>query len=119
MNEVPENDSCGRTSDPYESWLPDSQPRCPDCAVAVGEPHLSDPVNGACDIARCLVTGLQRWGCQHDHDCGRDIWTGFRPGQLDCERLGFMQGNGFPDLNRLYVEATWDRERLAWVKPAP
>jgi hypothetical protein len=28
-----------------------------------------------------------------------------------------MLGPGFPDLNRLYAEATWDPERCAWVKP--
>jgi hypothetical protein len=50
-----------------------------------------------------------------EHDCGRDVWTGWWPGQVDCERLGWMIGPGLPDLNRLYTEATWDAERCAWV----
>lgn len=43
---------------------------CLDCDATVGEPHVHDE-NGGRDIARCLVTGLQRLMC--DHDCGRDI----------------------------------------------
>jgi len=38
----------------------DFMQQCPDCGVAVGEPHDYDEYNGGCDIARCLVTGLQR-----------------------------------------------------------
>lgn len=92
---------------------------CPDCAVAVGEPHVYDECDGGCDVARCLDTGLQRLLCDldHDRDCGRDIWTGWWPGLVDCEQFGWMHGPGFPDLNRLYTEATWDRARCAWVKP--
>lgn len=82
---------------------------CPDCHVAVGEPH-----SRGCDLARCLKTGLQR--CADERDCGRDVWTGWWPGLLDCEQLGWMIGPGLPDLNRLYTEATWNAERCAWVK---
>jgi hypothetical protein len=115
------NDNGDNTTDnaaqPTESRLIDYQDRCPDCDVAVGEAHSYDEVNGGCDVARCLVTGLQRLSCGHSHDCGHDVWSGRWPGQLDCERLGWMIGPGLPDLNRLYVEATWDAERCAWAKP--
>lgn len=100
-----------------EFRLIDYQDRCPDCDVAVGEAHIYDKVDGGCDVARCLVTGYQRLMCELDHDCSRDVWTGRWPGQLDCERLGWMIGPGFPDLNRLYTEGEWDAERCAWVKP--
>lgn len=93
----------------------DYEDRCPDCDVAVGEAHIDDEVDGGCDVARCLVTGLQRLMCDLDHDCGADVWTGWWPGLLECERLGWMLGPGFPDLNRLYTEARWDAERRAWV----
>lgn len=55
-----------------------------------------------------LVTGYQRLMCDLDHDCGRDVWTGRWPGHTDCERLGWMIGPGFPDLNCLYTQAVWD-----------
>jgi hypothetical protein len=100
--------------------LIDYQERCPDCAVAVGQPHIQDEVDGGCDVARCLVTGLQRLMCDREgHDeCGQDVWTGWWPGQLDCQRLGWMLGPGLPDLNRLYTEAVWDRARGSWVTRA-
>jgi hypothetical protein len=93
-----------------------SLPNCPDCDVAVGTAHISYDYDG-CDVARCLVTGLQRLSCEADHDHGQDVWSGWWPGTLDCEQLGWMIGPGLPDLNRLYTEAVWDRERCLWVKP--
>ncbi|NUT99182.1 MAG: hypothetical protein HOY78_44975 [Saccharothrix sp.] len=89
--------------------------KCPDCGVAVGQPHVVDEIDGGCDIARCLVTGLQRLMCVREHDCGRDVWTGWLPGDLDCELLGWMIAPGWPDLNRLYTEGMWDPQRLLWV----
>jgi hypothetical protein len=51
----------------------DFEQTCPDCGVAVGEAHIYDEVDGGgCDVARCLVTGLQRIGCDAAHDCGCD-----------------------------------------------
>jgi hypothetical protein len=57
-------------------------PPCLDCAVAVGEAHVYDEYDGGCAVAQCLVTGLQQLMCEADHDCGRDVWTGWWPGQL-------------------------------------
>ncbi|WP_436499544.1 hypothetical protein [Actinokineospora sp. HUAS TT18] len=93
--------------------------RCPDCDVAVGEAHIHDEYGSGCDIARCQATGLQRLICDTDHDCGREVWTGWWPGLLDCERLGWMHGPGSPDLRRLYTEATWDIDQHAWVPRHP
>ena len=91
------------------------QPQCPDCDVMIGEPHVD-----GCDVARCLVTGLQRLSCEADHDCGTDTWTGRWPGETDCERLGWMimpnrsDLPGLPDLNRLYTQATWNPATRQW-----
>lgn len=92
--------------------------RCPDCTVEIGDEHDYNDEDGGCDVARCLVTGLQRLMCGLDHDCGRDVWTGWPPGNLDCERLGWMFGPGLPDLARLYTEAIWDAEQRLWMPPA-
>ncbi|MFB9430689.1 hypothetical protein [Streptoalloteichus tenebrarius] len=32
-----------------------------------------------------------------------------------CERLGYLLTDGSPDLNRLYLEATWDVATRTWV----
>lgn len=116
MNENTENSAQRK-----EFRVLDFEQTCPDCGVGVGEAHVYDEVDGGCDVARCLVTGLQRLMCDADHaadqDCGHDVWTGWSPGLLDCEQLGWMIGPGFPDLNRLYTEATWDPAGCAWVKP--
>ncbi|GGN23820.1 hypothetical protein GCM10011609_76900 [Lentzea pudingi] len=88
------------------------QDRCPDCAVSIDEEHVD-----GCDVARCLVTGLQQLSCPHDHDCGIDVWTGRWPGDADCERLDLMIGLGLPDVRRLYLEAAWDPASRQWVVP--
>jgi hypothetical protein len=111
MNEDNENSAWSR-----ELPMLGGLPRCPDCDVAVGKAHLSHDYDG-CDVARCLVTGLQRLSCEADHDHGQDVWSGWWPGELDCQYLGWMLGPGMPDLNRLYTEAVWDPERCLWVKP--
>ncbi|PPK63381.1 hypothetical protein V5P93_002350 [Actinokineospora auranticolor] len=99
--------------------LHDYRRRCPDCDVPVGREHDYDEDDGGCDKAVCLVTGLQRLMCdREDHaDCGRDVWTGWSPGYLDCLRLGWMLGPGLPDTYRLLTEAVWDPTRCAWVDP--
>lgn len=95
----------------------DYEATCPDCGVSVGEEHIVDPYDGGCDIAICLMTGLQRLMCNLDHDCGREKWTGWRPGLTDCEEFGWTLGPGFPDILRLYTQAVWDPEQGRWVKP--
>jgi hypothetical protein len=100
--------------------------RCPDCAVAPGKIH-----HGYCDVARCLVTGGQRFSCWGDHDCGHDTWTGEWPGYAEATEFGWfallVSGQGWvsvppgtpgaiPDLNRLVVEAHWSPEERRWIR---
>ncbi|WP_309114704.1 hypothetical protein [Saccharothrix sp.] len=48
---------------------------------------------------------------------GQDTWTGWWPGHLDCERLGWMIGPGLPDLARLLTQAVWDPQDHIWTAP--
>ncbi len=89
------------------------EPSCPDCYVGIGQAHLE-----GCDVARCLATGLQRLGHARSCRCPRDIWTGRRPGQAECEQFGWMLGPGLPDLNRLVTTATWDATAHRWIRQA-
>lgn len=104
---------------------------CPDCGAGINVKH-----DASCDVARCLATGRQRIGCEfgsvfggdEDHDCGRDVWTGYWPGEVDAARLGFWcrpVGAGFepcgpdhpdamPDLNRLTRECQWNSAEKRW-----
>lgn len=110
-----------------------SDATCGDCAVKPGEPH-----KGGCDVARCLMTGGQRLGCEgpkdefgfprytqitHDdgskavvpHDCGWDVWTGEWPGDAECREFGWWvqdrcaEGMGFV---RCALDAPGAREDL-------
>lgn len=75
-----DNDTTEITAPRSEFRVLDFLDRCPDCDVTVGQAHVGDEIDGGCDVARCLVTGLQRLMCEADHgadqDCGRDVWTG-------------------------------------------
>jgi hypothetical protein len=99
---------------------------CPDCQVSPSEAH-----DDGCDVARCTECGHQRISCHHDDgDTGwGQIWTGTWPGVADATRLGwwalFEPGKGWqrcsattpgavPNLNRLALEACWNRETQAW-----
>jgi hypothetical protein len=101
---------------------------CPDCHVAVGQPHAD-----GCDVARCLATGGQRLSCGGHDDCGQQVWTGHWPGTVECAEFGWWvqdrcgEGLGFvpcapdapgaiEDLNRLYFDARWDRAAGRWVR---
>jgi hypothetical protein len=90
--------------------------------------------------ARMVVRGYYPWGSPivgwewDGHDCGKDVWSGRWPGEAECEEFGWHAvfvpyGNpswqpapagtpgAVPDLNRLAVEARWDRSAKRWVKP--
>lgn len=101
---------------------PAAGPRsCGDCAAKPGDPH-----SDGCDVARCLVTGIQRLQCTGRHDCGSQVWSGAWPGDAECEEFDWwaeeseatkqwFRQNGWPvsdqphhDLNRLHMETDWD-----------
>jgi hypothetical protein len=89
------------------------QDTCPDCGVPLGRKHEE-----WCDVQRCPHCGGQALGCVgfDPNDPGREPWTGKWPGEADCERLGYFVNDDrdFPDLDRLFRECDWNRERQRW-----
>lgn len=96
--------------------MKNKQETCHDCGVAPGELHKD-----GCDVERCPNCGAQRLSC----DCKDDVmprlrWTGVWPGVMECQEFGWYVPHGsmlFEDLNRLYVDAVWDRETGRFVLP--
>src|ERR1700689_5338747 len=102
------------------------QEQCPDCQVRIGELHQPN-----CDVEPCPYCGHQlllHLCCDTAAgfedgvpDDDRIPWTGYWPGVLDCQRLGWaakVVSGGWrscspdapdasPDLNRLHGEAKW------------
>jgi hypothetical protein len=69
--------------------------RCPRCLVPLGAEH-----DVLCPLARCLVTGLQRFACFADHDHGRTSGRArsqafLKQSSTACGRDWLMAG-GFP-----------------------
>jgi hypothetical protein len=89
------------------------QDTCPDCGVPLGRKHEE-----WCDVQRCPHCGGQALGCVgfDPNDPGREPRTGKWPGEADCERLGYFVNDDrdFPDLDRLFRECDWNRERQRW-----
>lgn len=116
---------------------------CPDCGVKPGELHKPGcdvercPVCGG-QALQCLRT------CPHCHEtiagCNdeaietKDLvpWSGEWPGKAECREYGFycklVKGKGWittcdkddleaiEDMNRLYLETKWSREKKRFVK---
>jgi hypothetical protein len=109
-----------------------SSDTCPDCHVAPGNVHRI-----GCDIEQCPYCGGQLISC----DCGRKPplddrmpWSGLWPGAAECREFGWyaklVEGRGWlpcaanepgatEDLNRLYVEAWWNRKEKRFVLVEP
>ncbi len=88
-----------------------SQLKCPDCAAKIGETHSYN-----CDVVRCPVCKGQRLCC----DCHSTIpvlWTGFWPGVLECQALGWycveIPGKGFQQCSADTPNAREDLNRWA------
>lgn len=102
---------------------------CPDCGALPGANH-----NPGCDVEQCGNCGGQRLGCS----CGIDLavqrlpWTGEWPGTMECREFGWYSkraaGRGWQrcdetdpqageDLNRLAVDAVWDKEQGRFILP--
>lgn len=86
-------------------------PRCHDCNVWPGTPHID-----GCDTARCTECGWQRISCEHaDSDIGWGAtWTGKWPGQQEVDE-GLAD-----DLNDLALKAAlglvrWDKRRERFI----
>lgn len=108
--------------------MPEERKNCPGCGVAIGELHRD-----YCDVERCAECGGQyiSCGCQED-TVPRIPWQGEWPGVADCRRLGWYakrnrNGAGWvpcdkddpeatEDLNRLYVDAVWDKTQGRFIR---
>lgn len=100
---------------------------CPDCGVDVDEEHIP-----GCDVERCPECGRQRLLCGCPEELPSLPWTGEWPGKAECQDFGWWairnpNGPGWisvpagtagatEDLNRLYRDATWDKDQRRWVK---
>jgi hypothetical protein len=101
---------------------------CPDCQARIGENHVL-----GCDIEQCPYCGRQLISCQCRREPPLDDrlpWTGLFPGVAECRELGWytrrVPGKGWErcaadapgaheNLNRLHMEATWDRDKKRFV----
>lgn len=86
---------------------------CPDCGVAIDDFHVV-----GCDVERCPHCGRQALQCPHfdPDDYRRQVFDGYWPGDLDCERLGLKDSDGGPALNRLVRECQWNADKQRWER---
>jgi hypothetical protein len=107
---------------------------CYDCGVAPGQLHIP-----GCVVERCPYCGRQLLSCfcpgiglDHVPDDDRLAWAGEWPGLAECVEFGWFakrvpgrrgwvpcspdDPDASPDLNRLLLEAAWDRDRKRFVR---
>jgi hypothetical protein len=102
---------------------------CPGCDVPPGDYHRI-----GCDIEQCPYCGGQFISCMCRKSPPLDDrmpWTGIWPGVLECREFGWyaklVPGKGWlscpadepgatEDLNRLRIEAVWDRTGKRFVR---
>jgi hypothetical protein len=113
---------------------------CPDCGVGIGELHQR-----GCDIETCPKCGGQALSCDCEcefPDDQRIGWIGCTPSHQAADRYNFYcywdpAGRGDPaqhygwkrvpktdpradlDLNRVFDECRWDRNRKQFIKMTP
>jgi hypothetical protein len=101
---------------------------CPGCGMQPGAYHQA-----GCDIEQCPYCGRQLISCVCRRKPPLDDrlpWTGVWPGVAECREFGWyarlVPGQGWvscpvdrpgatEDLNRLHVEAVWDRREKRFV----
>lgn len=101
--------------------------KCPDCGVKPDKMHYPN-----CGVARCPECGRQMLSC--GCEWRPSFWSGEWPGVMECREFGWyarlVPGRGWapcgadhpeahPDLNRLYIEAQWDRDQERFVLRGP
>lgn len=79
--------------------------KCPDCGVGMGQPHITE-----CDVERCSVCGSQRITCDcAGHDPARSVWTSEWPTQMSEE-------NYEPNVSCPYCEdETMPEQEMEWA----
>jgi hypothetical protein len=89
-------------------------PHCPNCSTPIGGHHEL-----SCKVARCLATGRLRFACAGSHNswvgnflvgCGRQMWTGYRPGTAEAAELGF------DPVSSEKRRCAWDQVARRWRK---
>ncbi len=111
---------------------------CPDtdCRAHIGQRHSRE-----CTTATCLHNGQQRalhLDEQHEHDCGRQVWTGLPAGTVEAAAHGLwvrpagaddapatgwipcepQTPGAVPDLDRVMRSGQWNRARQRFDLPA-